>query len=36
MVRPRGKPNNSGTPLTPRRANGNIDWNQVRDKYVYQ
>ena len=32
--RPKGKPNNSGTPLTPRRINGNIDWTKVYSGYI--
>jgi hypothetical protein len=32
--RPRGIKNDSGTALTPRWSNGNIDWNEVRIQYV--
>ncbi|SRR5215204_957618 len=32
--RPRGTLNNSGTHLTPRRNNGNIDWNKVYSEYI--
>jgi hypothetical protein len=32
--RPIGRPNNSGTPFTPRRNNGNIDWTKVLVGYI--
>jgi hypothetical protein len=32
--RPKGVLNNSGIHLTPRRNNGNIDWNKVYSEYI--
>jgi hypothetical protein len=34
MTKHRGHINNSGGPNAPRKPNGNIDWNIVRDNYI--
>jgi hypothetical protein len=34
MPRPKGIKNNSGTKLSPRRHNGNIDWDQMYSQYI--